>query len=244
MHGKEEEHKDLWKYIFYHAKADEMSSQPDEYDEESHQNIFNNFKNFVESPSGMFRGTIIDGNDVINTFSQFLPVLQPSTGYIKEVLDRVKEMQDTGKIDMSFVTMPEGESKQQILNQSKNQAINIIKSMAPDIIQKYSKESKMSKNWFKKIIVSQIVSNDPSTDVLDKDIKKGPNEAKPPYEVGMKVRDRRKGMVNPQEYGKIDSIKNNKMKIIWNPTDKKKKKEEIFDLIEDTSVLAFLVAEV
>jgi len=91
MHGKDEEHKDLWKYVFYHSQADSMSSQPDKFNPEENQRVFDSFQNFVESPSGAFRGTVLNGNDIIGLF----PTLNPSTGYIKEVINYVKELQDT-----------------------------------------------------------------------------------------------------------------------------------------------------
>lgn len=134
MHGKENDHKDLWKYIFYHAQADSMASQPENFNHEKNRETFNNFKNFVESPSGSFSGTVINGNDVMKIF----PDLKPDTGYIKEVLDYVKEMQDTNKIDMS------GD-----INDAKQKAIDEIKQIAPQIINKYKKSSIIG-NWYKK----------------------------------------------------------------------------------------------
>ena len=60
----------------------------------------------------------------------------------------------------------------------------------------------------------------------------------------MKVRDRRKGVANPQEYGTITKICGNKITIVWNPEDKKKRRQQVLDAVEDTEVLSFLVAEV
>jgi len=241
MHGKDKEHKDLWKYIFYHAKADSMSSQPDNFDVQKNQKVFDDFSNFVESPHGAFRGTVINGTDIISIFGT---TLSPQTGYIKEVLDKVKELQDTGNIDMTFVTLPEGDNKALALEKSKKQAIEAVKQIAPIIIEKY-KEITMGQNWFKKVKKSQIVL--PMAFPVkedDPEIVKGPNEAHPQYYIGMIVRDRRKGVANPQEYGKVEDIKDNKIKIVWNPNDKDKKRERIFDVIEDTAALSLIVAEV
>ena len=60
----------------------------------------------------------------------------------------------------------------------------------------------------------------------------------------MIVRDRRKSVSQPQEYGRVDSIKDNKIKIIWNPDKKEKRREEIFDMIENTEILSLIVSEV
>ena len=44
---------------------------------------------------------------------------------------------------------------------------------------------------------------------------------------------------------KVDKIEGNKMRIIWSPDKKKEdRKEEIFDIIENTEVLSMIVAEV
>jgi hypothetical protein len=34
------------------------------------------------------------------------------------------------------------------------------------------------------------------------------------------------------------------MKIVWNPGDKENRKEEIFDMVQDTAILSMIVAEV
>jgi len=60
----------------------------------------------------------------------------------------------------------------------------------------------------------------------------------------MKVRDRRRSVSQPQGYGKVESIKDDKMKIVWNPGDKNKRKEEVFDMVQDTAILSMIVAEV
>lgn len=238
LHGKEDIHKDLWKYVLYHAQADDMASQPGKYDAGKHQQIFQDLSDFVTSPSGSFRGTVVNGLDVIKNF----PDLDRKTGYIVEVLNRIRELQDTGKIDMSFVTMPEGAEKETALEYARQQAFEAMQAMSQEIINKY-KGPNMAKNWFKKIKVSQTVLDGTATQV-DPEIVKGPKEALPNYEEGIKVRDRRRGMANPQEYGKVDKIDGNKIRIVWNPEDKKRKVEEIFDMVEDTEVLSLIVAEV
>jgi tRNA nucleotidyltransferase/poly(A) polymerase len=230
MHGKDEEHKDLWKYVFYHAQADAMSSQPDKFNAEENQRVFDNFQNFVESPSGTFKGTVLNGNDIIALF----PQLKPASGFIKEVLDNVKQWQDTNQIDVS------GD-----INAAKQQATMLVQQTAPQIIEKY-KEATMGKNWFKKATSPPVseLRNVPKDYDNDPEVKKGPGPARPKYYEGMKVRDRRKGVANPQEYGRVDAIRGNQVKIIWNPDNIEKKREEIFDMIEDTEVLSLIVAEV
>lgn len=230
MHGKDEEHKDLWKYVFYHAQADSMSSQPDKFDPEENQRVFNDFQNFVQSPSGSFKGTVLNGNDVMGLF----PQLKPASGFIKEVLDNVKQWQDTNQIDVS------GD-----INVAKQQATELVQQISPQIIEKY-KEASMGTNWFKKAQSPPVseMRNVPKDYDTDPEVKKGPGPAKPKYYEGMKVRDRRKGVANPQEYGRVDKVKGNEVKIVWSPDDKDRKREEIFNMIEDTELLSMIVAEV
>ncbi len=229
MHGKDEEHKDLWKYIFYHAQADSMSSQPDNFNAEDYQRRFDDFQQFVESPTGSFKGTVINGNDIIPLF----PQIEPSTGYIREVLNYVKELQDTNQIDVS------GD-----INVAKQQAIEAVQKISPQIIEKY-KEQTMGRNWFKKIKTSNTIANPmPVPQEGDPEVVKGPKEARPKYYTGMKVRDRRKGIVVPQEYGRVEAVRGDQVKIVWNPDNKDKKREEVFDMVENTEILSLIVAEV
>ena len=102
----------------------------------------------------------------------------------------------------------------------------------------------MGSNWFKKVKVSQVAPliGDESDD--DPEVKKGPKEALPKYEIGMRVRDRRKSVSQNQNYGKVESIKDNEVKIVWNPDDKEKRKEEVFNMVENTEILSLIVAEV
>ncbi len=102
---------------------------------------------------------------------------------------------------------------------------------------------KMAVNWFKKMIMSQTVL-DGTIHQVDPEIVKGPKEAVPHYQEGVRVRDRRRGMANPQDYGLVDKIDGSKIRIVWNPEDKDRKIEEVFDMIEDTEVLSLIVAEV
>jgi len=228
MHGKDEEHKDLWKYVFYHAQADAMSSQPDKFNKEENQRVFDDFQNFVESPSGAFKGTVLNGNDIIALF----PQLKPSSGYIKEVMDYVKELQDTNQIDVS------GD-----INATKQQATALVQQISPQIIEKY-KEASMGSNWFKKVKVSQVAPLIGNESDDDPEVKKGPKKALPKYERGMKVRDRRRSVSQPQGYGKVEQIDGDKMKIVWNSGSKEDRKEEIFNMIQDTAILSMIVAEV
>jgi tRNA nucleotidyltransferase/poly(A) polymerase len=228
MHGKEEEHKDLWEDALRFNKADEMSSNPDNFDEKAWQQKFDKIKNFRNSPSGSFKGTVLNGNDVMGLF----PQLKPASGYIKEVLDKIKQWQDTNQIDVS------GE-----IDAAKQQAIELVQQMAPQIIEKY-KEASVGTNWFKKVKVSQVapLMGDESND--DPEVKKGPKKAEPKYERGMKVRDRRRSISQPQGYGEVKQVDGDKVKIIWNPGSKENSKEEIFDMVQDTALLSMIVAEV
>jgi hypothetical protein len=231
MHGKDEEHKDLVGDVLRFNKADEMSSQPDKFDEQAWQAKYDKVMNFRNSPSGSFKGTVLNGNDIIGLF----PQLRPASGYIKEVLDNVKQWQDTNQINMG------GD-----INAAKQQATTMVQQIAPQIIEKY-KEASVRGNWFKKATTSPPLSefrSVPTDYDNDPEVKKGPGPAKPKYYDGMKVRDRRKGIVNPQEYGVVDAVKGNQVRIIWNPDNKETKREEIFDMVEDTEILSLIVAEV
>jgi CRISPR-associated endonuclease Cas3-HD len=229
MHGKDEEHKNLVEDVLRFNKADEMSSQPDKFDEDKWQQKYDKIMNFRNSPTGSFRGTVLNGRDIMSVF----PNINPSTGYIKEVLDFVKAKQDEGVIDVS------GD-----LEAARQEAFNQVSMISTDIINKYNGGRIMGCNWFKKIKVSQVPILEQTENVEDPEIKDGPNEAAPKYYVGMKVRDRRRAISQPQEFGTVDDIKGNEIKIIWSPKDKEKRREEIFNMIEDTEILSLIVSEV
>jgi len=227
MHGKDEEHKDLVEDVLRFNKADEMSSQPDKFDEQAWQQKYDKVMNFRNSPSGAFKGTVLNGNDIIGLF----PQLKPASGYIKEVLDNIKQWQDTNQIDVS------GD-----INVAKQQATAMVQQIAPQIIEKY-KEASMNGNWFRKAQSPTVSRPMPVPQEEDPEIKKGPGEARPQYYTGMRVRDRRKGTATPQEYGVVEAIRGNDMKIVWSPDDKEKKREEVFDMVEDTEILSLIVME-
>lgn len=248
MHGKEEKHKDLWKYIFYHSQADGMASTLEDYNQSERDKDFNDFSNFVNSPSGSFSRPLLNGNDVINIFNKIDSSLTPDTGYIREVLDIIREKQYQGIIDVSFAFMPDGEEKNKKMDEAKIQAENEVRKIAPIIIKKYKKTDKkdmnMSSNWFKKIKESQAVENGVINNEANQDTKSGPGISKHKFYVGMKVRDRRRGLSNNQEYGVVSSVNGNKITITWSPDDKKKKRIQKFDAVENTEILSFIVSEV
>lgn len=241
MHGKEEEHKDLWKYIMYHAQADEMSSQPDNYDPEYSQLMFDKFREYAESPQGRMQSSLVDGHDIM----VLIPELEPKTGFIREVSNAVQEMQDVGTIDMSYLQMPEGPAKETAMNQAKDQAHEQILIMKPEIIRKY--QEKMAMNWYDKFKKAQTVPlsshGEPQISPDRDGIKKGPPRAIFPYQVGMRVRDRRRGVALPQDYGIIKSIDDGKVSIEWHGGHKKKSIITNYD-IDDTVALSAIVAEV
>jgi hypothetical protein len=98
-------------------------------------------------------------------------------------------------------------------------------------------------NWYKKVKVSQVAVEEVESPE-QKDIKFGPLPAEHSYEEGMKVRDRRKGVALPQDFGVVNKIRENKMKIDWYGDKGKKNSSEVFDLVNDTIKLSLIVAEV
>jgi len=214
MHGKEEEHKDLWKYIFYHAMADDMSSQPDDYNPEKRQEEFDNFQNYVEKPPTPPK-LLVNGNDVKTLFPNV-----PPGPWISQVLGEMQARQDSGE----FGTYEE--------------AMGVLQTLAPQID---TGENTMSSSWYGKMKTAQQSQTHPLPKEDETDVVKGPKPHASKYEVGMKVNDRRKGVALKQSYGEVDSIEGNKMKIIWFNGEGKKAKEEIFDIVEDTLELALIV---
>lgn len=97
---------------------------------------------------------------------------------------------------------------------------------------------KLSKNWYGKTAQTLPIIKDVS--INQEGIVKGPGEASFPFEVGMRIRDRRKGIVFPQEYGIVKEIKDNKMKIEW--YSKKEKLDQIYDL-DNTTALFSIISE-
>lgn len=108
-------------------------------------------------------------------------------------------------------------------------------------------------NWYNKIKISQ---SDPSFDSLneaDNAIREKAlsNDESPikslcpamnRFQEGMIVRDRRKWK-NSKCYGKIDKIKNGKIKIQWFDGKGQKQGKDIFDAVQDTIELNMLIME-
>jgi len=106
------------------------------------------------------------------------------------------------------------------------------------------REIVMENNWYNKIKKSQTIPDGCIGDVDDPEIHKGPSPIESKYRRGMRVRDRRRGVANPQEFGIVDSVRGNLIEIVWSPNDKKNKRVEKFDAVEDTEKLSLIVAEV
>ena len=93
-------------------------------------------------------------------------------------------------------------------------------------------------NWY--IKTSQTLPIMMDVNKQEEVAERGPHKAILPYHKGMKVRDRRKGIALPQEYGVITDIQNNQMTIEWHNS---KREKEVYDL-DDTVTLSFIIAEV
>jgi hypothetical protein len=242
---------DLWKYVFMHARADSMASK--EHNEEDFNRGEEWFEEYHGRPSTQYtknQGTLIDGNVVENLIQEVEQAKQVSIkrNIIRDVLFFLQQQQYTGKIDMSFASLPEGQERAMSIQRAIDDATKRAKSWILSVYNKYIDPPKggqvMGSNWFKKVKVSQVapLMGDVSDD--DPEVKKGPGKAIPKYYRGMKVKDRRRSVSQPQGYGKVQQIDGDKMKIVWNPGDKENRKEEIFDMVQDTAILSMIVAEV
>ena len=233
-HGKEESHADLWKYIFYLAQADASAGKTGEKNLQKYLDTMNKFENYLVAPEST-TPPVIDGNVIISEIRNLYPGIKvgPWIAFAKTM---IQEAQDEGnQIDVSSLTA-QADARQYLLNTILPQLIELYPNY-------FGEENMIARNWFKKIVVAQAIPEGPVPE-RNIEVVKGPKEAIPPYQVGMRVRDRRKGVANPQEYGKVKVIKDNKMKVVWNPDNKKKKREEIFDIIKDLEALSLIVAEV
>ena len=65
---------------------------------------------------------------------------------------------------------------------------------------------------------------------------------KSPYSTGMKVRDRRKGVALPQDFGIVKSILADEMVIDWFDSNNKKRGSEKFNIKDDSVELAMIVS--
>lgn len=108
-------------------------------------------------------------------------------------------------------------------------------------------------NWYNKIKISQFDPSFDSFNEADDAIREkalsndeSPIKSMCPainrFQEGMIVRDRKKWK-NPEYYGKIDKIKNGKIKIKWFDEKREEQGEDIFDAAQDTIELNMLIME-
>ena len=71
--------------------ADDMSSQPDDYDAEKRQEEFDSFQQYVEQPPTPPK-LLVNGNDVKSLFSNITP-----GPWISEILSEMQSRQDAGE---------------------------------------------------------------------------------------------------------------------------------------------------
>jgi hypothetical protein len=126
-------------------------------------------------------------------------------------------------------------------------ARNWMKSKFKDYLDTSGETMSTSNNWYKKITISQLTGLViPEVDLMDfkeTEVTTGPKLISSPYQVGMKVRDRRRGIAVPQEYGKVVDINDETMTIQWYDNKNKKIKKQKF-MLDDTIALSTIVAEV
>ncbi|MFW6026944.1 MAG: hypothetical protein ACOCRX_11460 [Candidatus Woesearchaeota archaeon] len=106
------------------------------------------------------------------------------------------------------------------------------------------------RNWYKKIKISQQVSSldSPGNRCIDKVHSDEPalsslSPAASRFREGMIVKDRRRWRIGDGSYGKIDKIKNGKIKILWFDNNKQKIGKDVFDINQDTIELNMLITE-
>ena len=98
-------------------------------------------------------------------------------------------------------------------------------------------------NWYNKISQTLPLSlnKEPILQEDEQKVTKGPKKAIFPFQVGMKVRDRREGIALPQNFGIIKDITNDKLTVEWQ---KGKKKYKTDYNLDDTISLSATIAEV
>ncbi len=260
---------DLWKYVHYHAEADSKAGKTGKHDEGETERGRQWFENYYNDPAIEFtrtRGSVIDGNTIKNLVEEISGLEQQkrdptrtklkveiTPNVISFVQKRIADMQYRRLIPLDFAAMEEGPEKESSLINSQNRAANQARQIIKSNLDKYLKitpiegETTMSTSWYDKIKTSNTISKPlPVPQEEDPEVHKGPQPMEAKYQKGMRVRDRRKGLVVPQDFGVVYSINNNTniMIILWNPDNKEKKREEKFDMVEDTEKLSLIVAEV
>jgi len=191
MEGKEEEHKDLWKYILYHVRADQMSSDPERYDPEHSENIYGRVQEYIDRPSVVTAKPLLNGYEIMN----LIPEADPKTGFIKYVNDILLERQDEDIIS------------------TKEEAINLVNSEIKfEILNSPIYIRKNAMNWYKKTKISYTLNEE---SINDPDVKVMTRDAIFPYKEGDKVRKRGLGLAVKQQDGRIISLKDNILIVKW-----------------------------
>lgn len=232
----------LWEYVFDHAEADAKATSLDKYDEEKFnrgKEWFSQYYNLPRIEYTRNKGSIINGLQ-IDGLRQGLEKelgVKIRKDIIRDTLGKIIEMQYAG-------TMQLGEEEKAL-----QVAKNWMKSKVNDYIDNSGGPTTMGSNWFKKIKKSQVLSGVGGNvevnkiDYKDEGIVTGLKPAKCPYKPGMKVRDRRKGLALPQEYGRVKYVNDNEITIQWYDSNDKKLNKQKFK-IDDTVALSAIVAEV
>ncbi len=94
------------------------------------------------------------------------------------------------------------------------------------------------KNWYKEVKISQCL--DDANNIREKDEIVYPEKSISKYRIGMRVRDKRKGIAVPQEMGEITSISDNNIEVTWHDSKGRKKNKQIFSLKDTVAIAAIL----
>jgi len=214
--------------------ADLMSKGTENESEvEDRRRAMNDIETFLQTrkiePGVSAQRTLLNGNDIMSVF----PQIDPKTGFINDVQDRLVAEQDSGTI------------------QTKEQALAWLNSIQGDIVSNYP--SKTS-GWYVKIKTADASSGQGpdgyggDTDFLpkqerDEDFSMVEYSVPAPFDVGDIVRERRGGIGDePMAQGEVVDNDDHWLVIEWK-TGKRKGKKSRFNML-DAARLALTIERI
>ena len=109
----------LWKYVWYHAQADNMGSGR-ELETEKYEGGIKKFEDHIQlqAEKGVTLEPLVNGTEIMQIIT--VQEIHPKTGYIREINEALQGLQDDGSIS------------------TKEEGIAKIWEMKPELIQKYN----------------------------------------------------------------------------------------------------------